>query len=90
MQDEIYRFVLAWLKQSSRAGSTSFSLPLASEIAATATSWAIFGVGVQWSRGTGSANGTSGARRPPVEQVVRQVSALLVNGLAPHGRATSL
>jgi AcrR family transcriptional regulator len=70
VQRELYQFLLHWLKQLPVSDSRCRA---AVDTAAVAMSWAIFGVGLQWSRS---------ARRAPVEEMAGQVVAVLTGGLS--------
>ena len=70
VQGELYQFLLNWLKQMPSPGSQCRA---AMDTAAMAMSWAIFGAGLQWSRG---------ARRSSVEEMAGQVVAVLTGGLS--------
>ncbi len=71
VQDELYKFLLAWAKNSPPPRQ-------APETAAMVTSWAIFGAGLQWSRG---------GMRPSPQEMADQIIAVLAGGLAftPEG-----
>jgi AcrR family transcriptional regulator len=69
VQGELYKFILNWLKQTPPPGS---QCRVAIDTAAIAMSWAIFGAGLQWSRG---------ARKTSAEEMADQVAAVLTGGL---------
>ena len=71
VQDILYRFIVRWLQ---RARPTALAGGASVETVAAVLSWAIFGVGSQWSRGP---------RAQPAEAVAAQVVAVLTDGLAP-------
>jgi len=73
VQQEIYTILLGWLAQSPldvglQPGATHTSR----EMAATVTSWAIFGAAIEWTRGE---------RTISAEAQARQILALIVGGL---------
>jgi AcrR family transcriptional regulator len=69
VQSELHRFLLNWLKQTPPPESQCRA---AVDTAAVAMSWAIFGAGLQWSRGP---------RRSPVAEMTDQMVAVLTGGL---------
>jgi AcrR family transcriptional regulator len=69
-QGEIRAFLLAWFGRPSGLQSVG---PGTREVAATVLSWAIFGAGIEWSRG---------ARARPAEDVAVDVLSLLTGGLS--------
>jgi len=69
LQNELYRFLLNWLKQTPPPDSQCRA---AIDTAAVAMSWAIFGAGLQWSRGP---------RTLSAEEMACQVAAVLTGGL---------
>jgi AcrR family transcriptional regulator len=70
VQEELYAFLLAWLAQ---AAPVTASAKAQREAAAAVMSWAIFGAGLQWSRGE---------RTRSAEDWARQVMAVLVGGVS--------
>lgn len=68
VQSELYELLLGWIEASSLRGNRS----VAPEVRASVVSWAIFGVGLQWSR--------SGAPHA-VEEAADQTLSVLVEGL---------
>ena len=66
---ELYKFISDWLDQTPPPDSQCRA---AVDTAAMVMSWAIFGAGLQWSRG---------ARRSSVEEMAGQVVAVLTGGL---------
>jgi AcrR family transcriptional regulator len=70
VQGELYRFLLDWLKQTPPPDS---GCRADQQTAAIAMSWAIFGVGLHWSRS---------ARRSSLAEMAGQVAAVLTGGLA--------
>jgi AcrR family transcriptional regulator len=73
VQEELYRFVYEWLQPNWRQSDWPQSDWTGSETMATVISWAIFGAGVQWSRGD---------RKQPVEDVAGQLVEALIAGLS--------
>lgn len=74
VQQEIYTVLLGWLTQTSSDASMQNGVARASrEMAASVTSWAIFGAAIEWSRGK---------RTISAEAQARQILALIVGGLA--------
>jgi len=71
VQDVLYNFIVRWLQ---RVRPTALPGGANVETVAAVLSWAIFGVGSQWSRGL---------RAQPAEAAVAQVVAVLTDGLAP-------
>jgi AcrR family transcriptional regulator len=69
VQDELYRFILAWIEHGLPVGAPR---PEAPEVTATVWSWAIFGAGVQWTRGD---------RSRSAEDTADQVAALLTGSV---------
>ncbi len=69
VQIELYEFILEWFTHHQWQEGESTPLP---EITATTMSWAIFGVGIQWSRGD---------RKFTAEQVADQVVTFLSGGI---------
>ena len=69
VQGELYKFISNWLEQTPPPDSECRA---AVDTAAMVMSWAIFGAGLQWSRG---------ARRSSVEEMAGQVVAVLTGGL---------
>lgn len=74
IQDEIYHFILNWLEQTPPPDS---QCRIAVDTAATTMSWAIFGVGLHWSRGQ---------RKVSAQEMAHQVMAVLNGGLAESVR----
>jgi AcrR family transcriptional regulator len=70
IQEELCAYLLAWLQQAAPAEGTQ-NIPR--ETVASVMSWAIFGVGVEWGRGT---------RTQFADDWVRQVLEVLVSGIA--------
>lgn len=70
VQDELYKFLLDWLKQ---IPSSDTHCQVAFDTAAITMSWAIFGAGLQWSRG---------GRKTSIEEMTRHVVAVLTGGLS--------
>jgi AcrR family transcriptional regulator len=70
VQGELYQFILHWLEQTPVPDSRCRA---AVDTAAMTMSWAIFGAGLQWSRG---------ARKTSVEEMANQVVAVLTGGLS--------
>jgi hypothetical protein len=68
VQSELYELLLGWIEASSLRGDRS----VAPEVTASVVSWAIFGVGLQWSR-----NGAPYF----VEEATDQTLSVLVEGL---------
>lgn len=68
VQEELYAFLLTWLRDAGPACVTSTANR---EAAAVVMSWAIFGAGIQWSRGE---------RTIPAVDWARQVVTMLVGG----------
>ena len=81
MQEELAAFLLGWLRQVPLAkghadGVDVVDVPVggaAREAMASLLSWAIFGAGVEWSRG---------GRRSPAAEWARDVVGILVGGVA--------
>lgn len=71
VQGQIYHLVLRWVAQWQEDKAALLSAP---EVIASAISWAIFGVGLQWSRGDKSYS---------AEEISDQVLPLIMGGL--HG-----
>jgi AcrR family transcriptional regulator len=69
VQEELHAFIGAWLKQLPPATAPQRATR---ETIATALSWAIFGAGVRWSRGT---------RELPADALARQLVAVLIDGV---------
>jgi AcrR family transcriptional regulator len=69
---EIYETLLIWLKDAQARGQAIAATP---ELAATVTSWAIYGAVQQWSQGD---------RRQPAEHLARQVLPLIEASLYGH------
>jgi AcrR family transcriptional regulator len=69
IQNELYKFILNWLSQAPPA---DHQCKATMDTAAMVMSWAIFGVGLQWS---------SGPRTVSAEQMANQVVAVLTKGL---------
>src|SRR5258708_38652549 len=67
-QQELYELLLSWLKQT--PSSPSRRVPVV--ITAMVSSWAIFGAGVEWSRGT---------RTPSIEEIANHVLIVITGGL---------
>jgi AcrR family transcriptional regulator len=79
VQEELAAFLLGWLRQVPlAAGHATGSADLTREALASLLSWAVFGAGVEWSRG---------ARVYPAEEWARTVVVALVGGL---GRVVAL
>jgi AcrR family transcriptional regulator len=74
VQDELYRFILAWLKKTPAAEGPRRETP---ETTAMVMSWAIFGAGAQWSMGVKTLS---------AEEMASQVAAVLTRGLAQNGK----
>jgi AcrR family transcriptional regulator len=70
VQEELYTFLLGWLEQAAPAGGP---LAVKRETAASLMSWAIFGAGEEWSRGT---------QQCSADEWARQVAAVLVGGVS--------
>jgi AcrR family transcriptional regulator len=68
VQGELYRLLLEWIEASPLTGNQ----PVAPEVTASVVSWAIFGVGLQWSR--------NGATRS-VGEAADQALSVIVKGL---------
>jgi AcrR family transcriptional regulator len=74
VQEELATFLLGWLRQAPLArGRTGGPDGGEREALASLLGWAIFGAGVEWSRGS---------RRRPAEEWARDVVATLVGGVA--------
>jgi AcrR family transcriptional regulator len=71
VQQELDAFLLGWLGQ---APGIEASPRVRREMVASVMSWAIFGAGIEWSRG---------ARTISADDRAREVLAVLVGGLAP-------
>jgi AcrR family transcriptional regulator len=69
VQEEIYAFLLRWLEQVPLATA---SPGVRRATVASAMSWAIFGAGIEWSRGE---------RAQPADERARQVLAVLAGGV---------
>jgi AcrR family transcriptional regulator len=76
IQEALYDFILDWLERQEPAGPSHPS----GVAVATAVSWAIFGAGVQWSRG---------ASAPSADELAGAIVAVLLPGLVSLGRAAS-
>jgi AcrR family transcriptional regulator len=70
VQEELYAYLFAWLQQAAPAESAQ-AIPL--ETVASVMSWAIFGAGIEWSRG---------GRTRSADEWAGQVLDVLVNGVA--------
>jgi AcrR family transcriptional regulator len=70
IQNELYKFILNWLRH---APPPDHQCQATIGTAAMVMSWAIFGVGLQWS---------SGPRTVSVEQMANQIVAVLTRGLS--------
>jgi hypothetical protein len=68
VQQELYELFLSWLKQTPSPASRRVPV----ETTAMVVSWAIFGAGVQWSRGT---------RTPSIEEIANHVLIVITGGL---------
>ncbi|MFL5706619.1 MAG: TetR/AcrR family transcriptional regulator [Ktedonobacteraceae bacterium] len=68
VQQELYELLLSWLKQTPSPASRRVPV----EITAMVTSWAIFGAGVQWSRGT---------RTPSIEEIADHILIVITGSL---------
>jgi AcrR family transcriptional regulator len=68
VQDELYTYILDWLQHDHWAD-------MPPESVASIMSWAIFGAGMQWSRGE---------RTIPAKDLARQVVTVLLTGVAQH------
>ena len=66
VQEEIYEFLLQWVKQLRPPQTMTF------EMVASFMSWVIFGVGISWTRSD---------RSVPADEMARQVIALLSSGV---------
>ena len=78
VQEELASFLLSWLRQVTLAsgnadGSGASGAGGTRESLASLLSWAIFGAGVEWSRG---------GRERPAEEWAREVVSTLVDGVA--------
>jgi AcrR family transcriptional regulator len=87
VQEELYRFILDWLQHTkavdthpTHAQAAGLSREKRLETSASVMSWAIFGAGVQWSRGD---KGQSAA------EIAGEVVAVLAGGLAGSMEAPS-
>jgi AcrR family transcriptional regulator len=79
VQEEVAAFLLDWLRQQPLAeGQVNGSVGLTQEATASLLSWAVFGAGMEWSRGE---------RACPAEDWARWVVVALVGGL---GRVMAL
>lgn len=70
VQGELYELLLGWIQASSPTGGRSAE----AEIRATVVSWAIFGAGLEWSRG-----GDAGS----AEEYADQALSAIVGGFRP-------
>lgn len=70
IQQELYAYLLEWLRMSPLADSRRDG---SREVAASAMSWAIFGAAVEWARGE---------REASAEERARQVAETLMGGVA--------
>jgi AcrR family transcriptional regulator len=70
IQNELYKFILNWLRH---APPPDHQCQATIDTAAMVMSWAIFGVGLQWS---------SGPRTVSAEQMANQIVAVLTRGLS--------
>jgi AcrR family transcriptional regulator len=71
VQDVLYQFIVRWLQ---RVRPTAVPGGASVETVAAVLSWAIFGVGSQWSRGLCT---------EPADEAAAQVVAVLTDGVAP-------
>jgi AcrR family transcriptional regulator len=71
VQEELASFLLSWLQKVPLASGNAAST--ARESLASLLSWAIFGAGVEWSRGS---------RERPAEEWARDVVSMVVGGVA--------
>jgi AcrR family transcriptional regulator len=70
VQQEIYTFLVGWLRQAPHGEVFARA---SQETVATVLSWAVFGVGIEWSRGE---------RTGPPDEWTRQVLTVIVDGVA--------
>jgi len=71
VQDVLYKFILRWLQ---RVRPIALPGGASVETVAAVLSWAIFGLGSQWSRGLCT---------EPADEAAAQVVAVLTDGVAP-------
>ena len=69
VQRELYKLLLGWILTSPQTKDGGTVSP---EVVASVVSWAIFGVGLQWSRDESS---------PPAGETARQALSVILNGL---------
>jgi AcrR family transcriptional regulator len=70
VQDELHKFILNWLKQ---VPPPDYQCQVTLDTTAMVMSWAIFGVGLQWS---------NGPKTISADQMARQIVAVLTRGLS--------
>jgi AcrR family transcriptional regulator len=70
VQQEIYTFLVRWLRQAPHGEGFARA---SQETVATVLSWAVFGVGIEWSRSE---------RTGPPDEWTRQVLTVIVDGIA--------